>query len=342
MTSYAGLDVSQQATQICVVRAGGEIVFEGRCATEPAAIAALLRAHAGDLSRAVLETGALSGWLTAGLKALGIPAICVCARMAHGVLRGLANKSDRSDAYMLAQMAQTGLMKAVHIRSLDAYQRKTLVLARGRLVAMRLAITNAVRGHLKPFGIRLGKVKASAFDQRVRELAADHPILLAALDALLTVRLRVLDEIEILDRHLLALTEPDPVCRRMMTIPGIGALAAQTFKSVIDDPTRFKRSRDVGAYLGLTPKRFQSGETDYSGHITRAGDTTLRHLLYECANVLITIVKRPCALQKWAQQLEARIGARKARTALARKLAALMHKLWIKGERFDWNAGMAA
>jgi transposase len=341
MTSYAGLDVSQQETQVCVVAVGGTVLFEGRCATEPDAIARLLAEHAPDLERAVLETGALSGWLTTGLRALAIPAVCVCARMAHGVLKGLANKSDRSDAYMLAQMAQTGLMKAVHVRSPAAHERKALITARGRLVATRMAFTNAVRGHLKPFGIRLGKVKASAFDCRVRELAADHPTLLAALDALLTIRLRLIDEIELLDRNILTLTKNDTACRRLMTIPGVGALAAQTFTAVIDSPARFARSGDLGAYLGLVPRRWQSGETDYNGHITHAGDATLRHLLYECANNIIAILKRDCALKRWAMRLQERVGAKKARTALARKLAVLMHRLWIRGDTFDWNAGTA-
>ena len=339
MKTYAGLDVAQQETQVCVIAAGGKVLFEGRCPSEPEAIAALLRKHAPKLARAVLETGSISGWLTNRLRELGVPAECICARLAHGVLKGLPNKSDRSDAYMLAQLAQLGLAKEIHVRSIPAHERKALVTIRQRLVNTRQAYTNAIRGHLKPFGIRLGKVKAGDFDRRVRELAEPWPLLLEALDSLLTVRLRVIDEIELLDRRLLALTENDVACRRLMSIPGVGAIAAQTFTAVIDDPTRFARSADVGAYLGLTPRRWQSGETDYNGRITHCGDSLVRHLLYECANVIITILKKPCALRTWALQLQERVGAKKARTALARKLAVLMHKLWIKGENFDWQTG---
>jgi transposase len=337
MTSYAGLDVAEQETAICVISSAGEIVYEGRCATEPETIAAALRQQAPALERAVLETGALSGWLTQGLQAAGIPALCTCARQAHGVLKAKPRKSDRSDALMLARMAHAGLVTEVYTRTTQAHERKALVIARGRLVATRVAMTNAIRGHLKPFGIRLGRVRASAFEARVRELAAPLPILGAALEALLTIRARLGEQIAQLDRRLLALARDDAVCRRLMTIPGVGALVAQTFTAVIDDPARFQRSRDLGAYLGLVPRRYQSGATDVSGRISRTGDRTLRHLLYEAANNILAILKRPCALKTWATRLEQRQGAKKARTALARKLAILMHKLWISQRAFAWQ-----
>lgn len=342
MTSYAGLDVSQQATQICVLSADGEVLFEGKCTTQPEAIAQTLKRRAPDLKRAVLETGSMSGWLTEGLQGAGIPAICTCARQAHGVLKNKPHKSDRNDALMLARMAHANLLTPVYSRSTDARQHKALVIIRGRLVSTRVAMTNAIRGHLKPFGIKLGHVKASAFDQRVRELTQDLPVLALSLETLLAIRAKLSEQIAKLDHQLLALAKQDPACRRLMTIPSVGALAAITYTSVIDDPHRFSRSSQIANYIGLTPRRYQSGETDYHGRISKTGDTTLRHLLYECANNMIAILKRDCALKRWAVQLQERAGAKKARTALARKLAILMHKLWLKGEAFNWQAGVTA
>ena len=342
MKSFAGLDVSQQETQICVVSDDGEVLFEGKCSTEPGEIAKSLKKHASGLVRAVLETGSMSGWLTKELEKAGIPAVCICARQAHGVLKGKPHKSDRNDALMLARMAHANLLTPVYVRSVDAHEKKALVKIRGRLVSTRAAMVNAIRGHLKPFGIRLGKVKASDFERRVLELAADFPHLRAGLDSLLTIRARLSEEIELLDDRLLALAKEDAVCRSLMTLPSVGALAAVTYTSVIDDPGRFKNSAQIANYLGLTPRRYQSGETDYSGRISKTGDTVLRHLLYECANILIAIVKKDCALKRWAMQLQERVGAKKARTAVARKLAVLMYKVWKSGEEFDWNRGLAA
>jgi transposase len=195
---------------------------------------------------------------------------------------------------------------------------------------------NLIRGLLKPFGILVGKVGSSRFDGRVRELAGDRPLLLAALDPLLTIRLRIPDEIEMLDEQLLGLARADVTCRRLMTIPGVGHLTARTFMAVIDDPRRFSSSREVGAYLGLVPRRRQSGQVDQVGRITRCGDGLLRHLLYECANNILSILKKPCGLKDWAGALEARV-------ALARKLAVLMHRLWANGAAYDGQrAALAA
>ena len=231
--------------------------------------------------RAVLETGSMSGWLTKELEKAGVPAVCICARQAHGVLKGKPHKSDRNDALMLARMAHANLLTPVYIRSVDAHEKKALMIIRGRLVSTKNAITNAIRGHLKPFGIKLVKVKAADFEQQVLELTEDYSHLRAGLDSLLTIRARLIEEIDLLNDRLLALAKEDAVCRSLMSIPSVGPLAAVTYTSVIDDPGRFKNSAQIANYLGLTPRRYQSGETDYSGRISKTGDTVLRHLLYE-------------------------------------------------------------
>jgi len=222
MTSYAGLDVAEQATHVCVVDEAGKVVFRGVCRTEPAALHELLAKRAPQLGRAVLETGALASWLSHGLAALGVPVVCVCARQAHAALQHGPCKTDRGDAEGLARLAQTGWLKQVHVRSLASHEAKSLVIARERLVHIRQDLVNLIRGLLKPFGILTGRLGSSRFDARVRELAADRPMLLAALDPLLTIRLRILDEIRLLDEQLPGLAKDDEICRRLMTIVASG------------------------------------------------------------------------------------------------------------------------
>ncbi len=338
MTSYAGMDVSQQETHICVVSELGKVLFEGQCFTDPKVIADVLEAKAPELAGAVMETGALAPWLTDGLKKYKIPIICVCARQAHAAIQSGPNKTDKGDAFGLARLAQTGWLKRVHVRSLSAHEVKSMILARKHLVQVKVATSNTIRGMLKPFGLLLGKVAGGKFDARVRELTENQPGLLRCAERLLATLTCVRSQIAEIDTQLIQDAKGSPACRRMMTIPSVGAQTARTFSAVIDDPTRFRRSKDLGAYLGMTPKQWQSGQVDQRGRISKCGDAMLRNLLYECAHVLLSVVKRPCALQRWGKQLEKRVGAKKARVALARKLAILMHKLWIKGEDFNWKA----
>lgn len=335
MTSYAGLDVSESMTHLCVLDERGQVVARGVVSTDPQALGRWLARHAPNLELAVLETGARAAWLVHGLRAKEVPVVCTCARQAKGALKHGPHKSDRSDAEGLARLAVTGWTKPVHIRSAAAFERKALVSARDHLVKMRARLIVAVRGLLKPFGLTIGKAHGAKFQARVGELTADFPELGQATGALLAAAGHLADQIRRLDRTLLELAKHDPICRRLMTIPGVGPLTAQTFVAVVDDPSRFRRSEDVGAYLGLTPRQWQSGQIDQQGHITRCGDDLTRHLLYECANNLLAIVKQPSALKAWAERLEARLGAKKARVALARKLAVLMHRLCIKGEPFE-------
>ena len=329
------MDVSEQATHVCVVDEAGKVVFHGVCRTEPAALHELLARRAPQLGRAVLETGAMASWLVHGLQALAMPVVCVCARQAHAALQHGPSRTDRGDAEGLARLAQTGRPKQVHVRSLASHEARSLVIARERLAHVKQDLVNLIRGLPKPSGILTGRLGTSRFDARIRELAGDRPMLLAALDPRLTIRLRILDEIELLDEQLLGLAKEDAARRRLMSIPGLGHLTARTFMAVIDDPGPFRSSQQVGAHLGLVPRRRQSGQLDRAGHVTRCDDGLLRHLLHECANTILSILKKPCGLKAWAERLGTRLGARKARVALARKLAVPMHRLWARGETYD-------
>jgi transposase len=338
MTSYAGLDVSQQETQICIIDAAGAVLWAGKARSEPAALAVVLRRRAPDLARVVLESGALSGWLHGGLVGAGLPALCIDARAAHGALKQRRSKTDRGDAEGLARLAQTGWFKVVRLKSRASLERHALLAARERLVRIQRDLLNQIRGLVKPLGLVLPRTTPRRLAARIEAWLDEAPGMRPPIAALLAARTRIADELERLDRLLVRQAGDDPVCRRLASIPGVGAITAACFVSVVDDPERFARADQVAAYLGLTPRRWQSGEVDRQGGISRAGNGMARHLLYEAANCLLTRVRRPCALQSWARRLQERVGGKKARTALARKLAVLMHKLWRREQAFDWGA----
>jgi transposase len=305
-------------------------------------LAAVLRQRAPDLARAVLESGALSGWLCGGLIEAGFPAVCIDARAAHGALKQRRSKTDRSDAEGLARLAQIGWFKVVRLKSRASLERHALLAARERLVRIQRDLINQIRGLVKPFGLVLPRTTPRRLTARIEAWLDQAPGMRPAIGALLVARTRITDELGRLDRLLVRQAAADPVCRRLASIPGVGAITAACFVSIVDDPARFARADQVAAYLGLTPRRWQSGEIDRQGGISRAGNAMARHLLYEAANSLLARVKRPCALQSWARRLQERVGGKQARTALARKLAVLMHKLWRREQTFDWNRAAAA
>lgn len=334
---YAGLDVSDKATHVCVVDAAGAVVWAGACPTDPEAIAKTLKARAPGLGRVVLETGPLSAFLYHGLAERAVPVICVCARHAKGVLSARVNKSDPHDAEGLAQMARTGWFKAVRIKAEATHLDRARLKIREQLNASRLAMTGQLRGLLKLFGLRLGKVTTPG--KRRERLAAlfalkpeIEPILAPLIESLEALE----SQIRRSSRQLAALAAADPVTQRLMTVPGVGPIVALTYRTSIEDPGRFACGEDAGAFAGLAPRRNQSGERDHKGRISKAGDPMLRSALYEAANNLLARVKRPCALQAWGQRLAQTKGPKRARVAVARKLAILLHRLWASETEFRW------
>jgi len=328
---YAGLDVSDKTTHVCVVDVDGKVLWRGECATDPMALAATLTKHCRGVVRVVLETGALSSFLYHGLIERGVPAVCVCARHAKGVLSARINKSDAHDAEGLAQMARTGWFKAVHIK--DSAQLKV----REQLIKSHHAMANQLRGLLKLFGLRMGKVTTPGKRaQRLEALFEQRPDLRPILNPLIEGLAGLEGQIRVSSRAIKARAAADPVCERLMTTPGVGPITALSFKSSIEDPERFAHGQDVGAYAGLVPRRSQSGERDVKGRISKAGDAMLRSALYEAANNLLSRVKRPSPLQTWGKALAQAKGAKRARVAVARKLAILLHKLWRTDTTFEW------
>jgi len=337
MSYYVGLDVSLKETHICVRVPGGRVAASGCVATCPVAIAAWLGAHAPGAETVVLETGGLSSWLCEGLCEQGVGAVIVDARLAKGALSGRANKNDANDAEALAWLALTGWYRRVAVKSERARVRRGLLVARSQLEGQRRSLENVVRALLRGFGLKVGSVAKGGFEARARVLLADLPQLGDAVEALLTARRALMAEALGLEKRIKAAARQSATCRRLMTVPGVGPMTALTFVAAIDDPRRFADSYDVGAYLGLTPRLFASGQTTYKGRISKWGDSLARHMLYEAANAMLVRVKAWSAPKAWAARLARRIGPKKARVALARKLAVILHRIWLSGEDFQWK-----
>ncbi|MGA7973222.1 MAG: IS110 family transposase, partial [Pseudolabrys sp.] len=254
-------------TSICVVNQTGSVMREGAVASDPEAIAAFVRSQAPGVVRIGLETGPTATWLWTELKRLGLPAICIDARHAKAVLKMQINKSDRNDAAGIARIMQTGWFKEVRVKSLDSHATKALLASRALLVKVKRDLENQIRGLLKNLGLVIGRAKFNVFAVRAEELIEGRPELTAAVAPLLMARKAIEQQIADLDRKLRKLACQDAQVRRFMTVPGVGPITALCFKATIDDPTRFKRSRSVGAYVGLTTRRHASGEVDWSGRI---------------------------------------------------------------------------
>ena len=342
MELYVGMDVSLKETSICVVDGDGEIRCEGTVISEPEAIAKYIKSKAKGARRIGLETGPTTTWLWHELRALGLPVICIDARHAKAALSLQINKSDRNDAAGLARIMQCGWYKEVQVKSISCHEIRAVLSSRAQLVKIKRDLENQIRGLLKNLGLVIGKAGGNVFGRRVEELLGRHGLLWEAVRPLLEVREKVRREIAALYRKLLDLARNDVDSRRSMTVPSIGPITALAFHSAIDEPARFRRSRSVGAYVGLTPRRFASGEVDWSGRISKCGDRMLRTYLFEAAGVLLTRVAQWCKLKAWGHRLWKRIGFKKAKVAVARKLAVMLHRMWRDGTDFIWSTKEAA
>ena len=337
MEYYIGLDVSLKQTSICVVDQTGSVVRESVVDSDPEAIAEFVRAKAPGVVRIGIETGPTTTWLWTELKRLDLPVICIDARHAKAVLKMQINKSDRNDAAGIARIMQTGWFKEVRVKDLDSHSVRALLASRALLVKIKRDLENQVRGLLKNLGLVIGRAKFNVFAVRAEELIEGRPELVAAVRPLLEARHAIEQQVDDLDREVRKLARYDAQVRKFMTAPGVGPITALCFKATIDDPARFKRSRSVGAYVGLTSRRHASGEVDWSGRISKCGDAMLRMYLFEAAGVLLTRVQKWSALKAWGTRLVKRNGLRKAKVAVARKLAVILHRMWIEGTEFNWS-----
>jgi transposase len=342
MTRFVGLDVSQKLTSICVVDDAGRRLWRSQCHTDPEQIEQAVRGHAGDDASVGLETGPMTPWLVHELRGRGLNVTCLDARHASAALKMQMNKTDQNDAEGLAQIMRTGWYRSVHVKSLDAHRARALLGARAQLVGMTTRLSNHIRGVLKTFGLLPGAMRGLPFDRRVEALLADREDLVPIIQPMLAAWRQLREQIAAFDKAVRALAKSSPTCRLLMSVPGIGVVSVLAFVSTVEDPARFTRSRSVGAHIGLTPRRYQSGEVDRSGRISRCGDTLARTLMYEAAVVILTRVKRASGLKNWAQAIAKRSGIGKARVALARKLSVILHSIWRSGEPFRWSEQPAA
>jgi transposase len=334
---YAGLDVSLELTSVCIVDAGGEIVCEAKVASEPEALIGFLAARELPIVRVGLEAGPLSQWLHSGLARAGFDAVLLETRHVKAALSAMTVKTDRRDARGIAQLLRLGWYRSVHAKSASAQEVRALLTARKLIQAKLLDVESGVRGVLRGFGLKVGPISRGRFEMRILELVDGNAILEAVIGSMLAVRAALQTEFARLHRALLVVVRADPICRQLMSVPGVGAIVAITFKSGVDDPTRFRRSRDIGPHFGLTPRKYQSGELDVTGSITKVGDRMVRTALYEAASVMLTRTVRISPLKSWALGVAKRRGTKKARVALARKLGVILHRMWVDGTDFRWS-----
>lgn len=344
MKYFAGMDVSLEETAICVVDESGRIVKEGRAASEPQALCEALRKVDLPLERIGLEACSLAAWLYDGIRAEGLPAICIETRQANAAMKTMPNKTDRNDARALAQIMRTGWYRQVHVKSQQCRLWRSLLVARRTVLNEMRTIENVVRSILREAGIKLGTPSRAAFADRVRELTGADPVIMALVEPLLAIIATMLRELGRLTKQVLNIARKEQVCRRLMGVPGVGPITALAFRATIDQPDRFRRSRDVGAHLGLTPARYQSGETDIQGKVSRCGDELARTALYEAAHSLLVLSKKWSSLRAWGMNVAKRRGMARARVAVARKLAVILHRMWSDATefRFGKEAGPAS
>lgn len=337
MEYYAGLDVSLEETSICVVDGTGRIVKEARAASEPDALAAALNQLDLPLERVRLEACSLTAWFHDGLRAAGLATICIETRQANAAMKTMPNKTDRNDARALAQIMRTGWFRQVHVKSRQCRLWRSLLVARRTVLNEMRTIENVVRAILREAGLKLGTPGRAAFVGRVRELAGDDPLVVLLVEPLLAVLATMLGAFASLTKQVMELVRKETVCRRLMSVPGVGPITALAFRATIDRPDRFRRSRDIGAHLGLTPARCQSGETDIQVKISRCGDELARTALYEAAHTLLMRSKKWSSLRAWGMNIARHRGMARARVAVARKLAVILHRMWSDGAEFRWG-----
>jgi len=342
MKYFAGLDVSLDETAVCIVDEDGIVVREGKVPSEPDDLVRWLTALELTLVRLGLEAGPLSPWLHAELTAAGLPAICIETRRMKGATAAMAIKTDRNDARAIAQAMRVGWFTAVHVKTAESQELRLLLSNRRVLLQKRVAIDNEIRGTLKAFGLKIGAVGVVGFEARVIELLVDRPRLFAMVRPMLNAREALRQQGAVLHKLLLKNVRASKVCRRLLSVPGVGPVVALTYVTGIDDPARFARSRDLGPHFGLIPRKYASGEIDRNGSITKAGDSAVRGALVQAALTLLTRDRRWCALKVWGLAVAKRRGLHRAIVAVARKLAIVLHRIWIDETTFIWSHKEAA
>jgi len=334
MDHYAGIDVSLESSSVCVVDAKGKVVREGKVASEAEALIGWFSALGVPVTRIGLEAGPQSQWLCAALRRAGFAVDLLETRHVRAAFRTMPVKTDRKDARGIAELMRLGWVRPVHCKSVAAQEMRALLTAR-KLVQSKLNdIAMHLRSVLREFGLKVGRTTERRFAGRIRELVAGQPALELIAESLLSVHAVLLHEFNSFDKRVRTLARSNGVIRRLMSTPGVGPLVGLTYASAVDDPARFKSSKAVGAHFGITPRKYQSGETDYNGAISKIGDGAVRTALFEAAHVIMTRPIKGGWLKSWALKLAKRVGHKRAKVALARRLAVILHRMWVDGTTF--------
>jgi transposase len=333
MEHYAGIDVSLECASVCVVDSDGKILREAVVASEPAALMVWFGSLGLGLERIGLEAGPLSQWLYAAMRDAGFAVELLETRHVRNAFKAMPVKSDRNDARGIAQLMRLGWFRPVHCKSLGQEMR-ALLTARKLIQSKLFDVEMSLRGILRGFGLKVGKTTPRRFASRIEELVAGQATLETIAAAMLAAHEVLLRELNAFERRLRMMARTDARTRLMMSAPGVGPIVALTYVSAIDDPARFKSSKAVGAHFGLTPRKYQSGETDFTGRISKIGDASVRTALYEAAHVMLVRATKGSGLKSWAMKLARRAGMKKAKVALARKLAVILHRMWVDGTSF--------
>ena len=338
MKYYVGLDVAMKNTSVCIVDKEGKIVHESSVKTDPNSLADAIEKTGLRIELIGFESGSLGHYLARGFKERALPAVCMDARKLSPVLELRINKTDKNDARGIADVLRTGMFTRVHDKPQEAVDRSAVLNMRRCIVNQRTDIKNHIRGILKTYGIRLGSVGPTKFSQTVKvRLDSMDRLVRINIEGLLEIFDLLNQKIDVVDRELLVLSKNDKDVRTLMTIPGIGPITALTYKAQIFDPSRFKNSRTVGAYLGMTPTQYSSGETHKQGRVSKCGSSELRSLLNEAALVLLTKSQKWSKLKAWGLKLIRKKGVKKATLAVGRKLAVIMHRMLIDQKEFVYG-----
>jgi transposase len=342
MNYYAGIDVSLECSSVAIVDATGKIVREGKVASDPVALIGWFRVFGLNVMRIGLEAGPLSQWLYAAMKEAGLAVELLETRHVRNAFKTMAVKTDRKDARGIAELMRVGWFRPVHCKSMEAQETRAMLTARTLVQSKLHDIEMSLRGILRGFGLKVGKTTSNRLAGRINELVSEHPTLQIIAKALLAAHEVLLREFKGFEKRVRIMAREDAKTRLLMTTSGVGAIVSLTYGSAMDDPGRFKKSKTVGAHYGLAQKKYQSGETDYTGRISKIGDKSVRRALYQAAHIILTKPVKSSTLKTWAMRLAKRIGMKKAKVALARKLAVIMHRMLVDGKPFNPAAGAAA
>lgn len=338
MKYYVGLDVAMKKTSICIVNEQGKIVHESEAKTDPHALADAIGKTGLKIELVGFESGSLGHYLTQGLKERALPVVCMDARKMNAILSIRVNKTDKNDARGIADALRTGMFTRVHDKPQEAIDRGAVLSMRRCLVDHRTDIKNHVRGILKTYGIRLGSIGPTKFSEAVkRHTQGLNQLVYQTIEKMLELFDMLIKQISLLDQELLKIANQDKDVRLLMTAQGVGPITALTYKTEIFDPTRFPNSRTVGAYLGMTPTQYSSGETSKQGRISKCGSRELRSLLTEAGVVILTRSQKWSKLKAWGLKLMRKKGIKKASLAVGRKLATIMHRMLLEQKEFVWG-----